>query len=187
MAFDPSVDCSSWYSLYTWHQHEKVIASILANKGFDVFLPLYGTVRRWKDRDKKLMLPLFPCYLFIRGGLDRRLDIVSTPGVCSFVATNGTPAVIPADEIAAIRRVLESPARVDPHPYLQVGDRVRVTSGAFEGLEGILVRTKGDCRLVLSIELLQKSAAVEVDVSAVERVAPAPRLAAESGISRSIL
>jgi transcription antitermination factor NusG len=148
------------------------VAGILTQKGFDVFLPLYKAVHRWKDRDKNLVLPLFPCYLFVKGGIQRRLDILATRGVCSFVGVNGHAAEIPASEIDAIRRVQESSARIEPYPYLSVGDRVRVLAGAFEGLEGILVRTKSEYRLVLSVELLGKSAAVEVDASVVERVVP---------------
>jgi transcription antitermination factor NusG len=160
-----------WYAIYTRHQHEKVISQILRAKGLDVFLPLYNSTRRWKDRIVHLSLPLFPCYLFLRGMEQRRLDVVTTPGIVSVLSVNGEPAVIPESEIEAVRKAIEWGNRVEPHPFLRCGDRVRVIAGPLEGLEGILVRKKNLFRLVLSVELLERSAAVEVDVSSVERVA----------------
>ena len=165
-----SLGVSSWHALYTRHQHEKVVAQALSGKGFDVFLPQYRTVHRWKDRQKELLLPLFPNYVFIRGGLDRMLSIVTTPGVHSLVSWGGRAADIPSEEIEAVRRLVESPLQVEPHPFLKCGDLVRIKSGALEGIEGILVRKTRGFRLVLSVEMLSKSAAVEVDVSMVERV-----------------
>lgn len=156
--------------MYTRHQHEKVVAQALSGKGFEVFLPLYASVRRWKDRQKELSLPLFPSYVFIRGGLDRMLNIVTTPGVHAVVGWGGRPAVIPQEEIEAVRRMLESALPVEPHPYLKSGDWVRIKSGPLEGIRGILLRKKSTYRLVLSVEMLEKSVAVEVDVSAVERI-----------------
>ena len=143
---------------------------MLVNKGFDVFLPLYSTEHRWQDRVKKVSLPLFPSYLFLRGGLDRWPQIITTPGVCEVVRCAGQPAVIPATEIEGVQQLLASTFRVEPHPFLKCGDRVRVKSGPLAGLEGTLVRKRQVSRLVLSIEMLGKSAAVEVDVSSVERV-----------------
>ena len=163
--------CASWWHApYIRHQHEKVVAQALSGKGFEVFLPQYRTVHRWKDRRKELLLPLFPNYLFIRGGLDRMLSIVTTPGVHALVSWGGRPADIPSEEIEAVRRLVESPLQVEPHPFLKCGDRVRIKSGPLEGIEGILVRKTQGFRLVLSVEMLSKSAAVEVDVSTVERL-----------------
>jgi transcription antitermination factor NusG len=161
----------SWHAIYTRHQHEKAIAQFLSAKGLQVFLPLYNTTRRWKDRTVHLSLPLFPCYLFLRGLKERRLEVVTTPGIVSILSINGEPATIPESEIEAVRRAIEWGNRVEPHPFLRCGDRVRVISGPLQGLEGILVRKKNLYRLVLSVEILERSAAVEVDVSAVERVA----------------
>jgi len=162
-----------WHALYTRHQHENVVAQALVGKGFDVFLPLYRAVHRWKDRRKEVQLPLFPNYVFIRGGLDRMLNIVTTPGVHSLVSWGGRPADIPAGEIEAVRRLVESPLLVEPHPYLKCGDWVRIKSGPLEGIEGILARKTRGYRLVLSVDMLSKSAAVEVDMNMVERVHPA--------------
>ncbi len=159
-----------WHALYTRHQHEKVVSQALSGKGFDVFLPQYKTVHRWKDRQKELLLPLFPNYVFIHGGLDRMLNIVTTPGVHCLVSWGARPANIPSEEIDAVRRLVESPLKVEPHPFLKCGDRVRIKSGPLEGIEGILVRKTRGYRLVLSVELLSRSAAVEVDVSMVESV-----------------
>jgi len=184
-AEDLSVACH-WYALYTRHQHEKTVARILSNKGHDVFLPLYGVAHRWQDRTKQLSLPLFPCYVFLRGGLDRRLQILSTPGVYTIVGWAGRPAVIPQAEIDAVRRLVESSLRVEPHPFLKCGDRVRVKSGPLQGLEGILVRKKNVFRLVISVEMLGRSAAVEIDGSCLERVSSAHAWVASQHASPSI-
>jgi transcription antitermination factor NusG len=160
----------NWHALYTRHQHERNVAHALKGKGFDVFFPQYRTVHRWKDRWKDLELPLFPNYVFVHGGLDRMLNILTTPGVHSLVSWGGRPADIPECEIDAVRRMVESPLRVQKHPFINFGDRVRIKSGPLEGIEGILVRSKSAYRLVLSVEMLARSAAVEVDVSMVERV-----------------
>jgi transcription antitermination factor NusG len=160
----------NWFAIYTRHQHEKLAASSLAYKGFEVFLPLYTAVRQWSDRTKELSLPLFPCYLFLRGGLEERLSILTTPGVHGLVGFAGVAAVIPDAEIEALRQAMVRGARVEPHPFLKCGDWVRVKSGPLEGIEGVLVRHKSQFRLVLSVDLVQKSAAVEVDAWAVERV-----------------
>ena len=167
-----SSDAASWHALYTRHQHEKTVAQALMGKNFEVFLPQYRAVHRWKDRQKDLLLPLFPNYVFIRGGLDRMLNIVTTPGVHSLVSWGSRPAIIPAAEIEAVRRLVESPLPVEPHPFLKCGDLVRIKSGPLEGIRGILVRKTRGVRFVLSVEMLSKSASVEVDISMVERVSP---------------
>ena len=164
----------AWCAIYTRHQHEKAIAQILSAKGLEVFLPLYSATRRWKDRTVHLSLPLFPCYLFLRGMKERRLEVVTTPGIVSVLSINGGAATIPESEIESVRRAVEWGNRVEPHPFLRCGDRVRVISGALQGLEGILIRKKNLYRLVLSVEILERSASVEVDVSAVERVGRSP-------------
>ncbi len=164
---------SCWWALYTRHQHEKVVADMLGAKGFEVFLPLYESVRRWRDRRKVLSLPLFPCYVFVRGGLDRRLQVVTTPGIHMILTHGDRIATIPENEIQAIRRTVEGQYRVEPHPFLKCGDRVRVTRGSLEGVEGILVRKKNLYRLVLSVDMLAQSVGVEIDASDVEPVSRA--------------
>ncbi len=160
-----------WYALYTRHQHEKAVARVLSEKGFQVFLPVHTVARRWKDRMKELSLPLFPCYLFLWGELKRKSEIVTTPGFHSFVGFGDQPITIPQEEIEAVRQAINSGSTVEPCPYLRFGDKVRISSGPLEGIEGILVRKKNGCRLVLSVDLLEKSVAVEVDSFVVERVA----------------
>lgn len=163
-----------WYAVHTRHQHEKLVARTLANKGFEVFLPLYSDVRRWRDRMKMVELPLFSCYVFLRGDLDRRLAILTTPGVHGMVASAGKLAGIPEGEIQAVRSVVENRVSAEPHPFLKCGDLVRVKYGALRGLEGFLVRKKGQARLVISVALLERSVAAEVDASTVERVPGSP-------------
>jgi len=165
-------DESAWWALYTRHQHEKTVADMLAAKGFEVFLPLYESMRRWKDRQKMLSLPLFPCYVFVRGGLNRRLQVVTTPGVHMVLSHGEHVALIPEIEIEAIRKTLEGPFRVEPHPFLKCGERVRVIRGTLDGVEGILVRKKNQTRLVLSVAMVAQSVAVEIDAADVVPVTP---------------
>jgi len=161
---------SAWWALYTRHQHEKVVAEMLSTKGFETFLPLYESVRRWKDRKKLLSLPLFPCYVFVRGGWDRKLQIVTTPGVHMILYHGERVATIPEAEMEAIQRAVGGSLHVEPHPFLKCGERVRVLRGALEGVEGILIRKKNLYRLVLSVDMLAQSVGVEIDASDVEPV-----------------
>lgn len=176
-------DESHWWALYTRHQHEKVVAQILASKGFEVFLPVYESIRRWKDRNKTLSLPLFPCYVFVRGGLSRRSMVVTTPGVHTILYNGERIAVIPNEEIDSIRRAVDGPFRVEPHPFLRCGERVRVTRGSLEGVEGVLLRKKSLYRLILSVDMLAQSVAVEIDASDVESATAAGRVLSSQRIS----
>lgn len=162
----------AWYALRTRHQHEKVAAASLSNKDFETFVPLYDSVRQWKGRKKLLSLPLFPCYIFLRGGIQRWRDVVTTPGVQGFVEIAGRAAVVPEAEIEAVRRVVNGTFQAEPcaWPYLECGESVRVKSGPLAGIEGILVRKRNQLRLVLSVEMLGKAVSIEVDSTAVEPV-----------------
>ena len=162
---------NDWWAIYTRHQHEKTVAEILSAKGYEVFLPLYESMRRWKDRKKILSMPLFPCYVFLRGGFTRRLEIVATPGVHMILCRGERIATIPETEIETIRRTVEGRLSVEPHPFLKCGERVRVIRGSLEGVEGVLVRKKNLYRLVISVEMLAQSASVEIDVTDVEPLA----------------
>lgn len=175
------LDGGAWWALYTRHQHEKVVAEMLSAKDFEVFLPLYESIRRWKDRRKVLSLPLFPGYVFVRGGLDRRLQVVTTPGVHMILYRGDQVAVVPNGEIEAIQRAVAGQYRVEPHPFLKCGMQVRVSRGAMEGVQGILVRKKNLCRLVLSVPMLSQSVAVEVNAWDVEPIG------GENGIQASML
>ena len=167
---NPGIQTSDtpWWAIYTRHQHEKVVAEMLTSKDFEVFLPVYESTRRWKDRSKVLSLPLFPCYLFVHGGLDRKLLVVTTPGIHMILHRGDRVATIPQQEIEAIQRAVEGSYRVEPHPFLRCGMRVRVMRGALRDVEGILVRKKNLCRLILSVDMLAQSVAVEVHAADVE-------------------
>jgi transcription antitermination factor NusG len=178
-------DATGWCALYTRSRHEKAVAEMLAAKEFEVFLPLYESIRRWKDRKMLLALPLFPCYVFVRGGVYRRLDVLTTPGVHMVLLRGERVAIIPESEIQALRKAVEGPSRIEPHPFLKCGERVRVTRGSLEGVEGILVRKKNLYRLVISVDMMAQSAAVEIDASDVEPViARRPEHIVPNGIKR---
>jgi transcription antitermination factor NusG len=167
-----------WYALRIRARHEKLIASALFGKGYDVFLPLYRSRRRWSDRMKELDAPLFPGYLFCRFDVHRRLPILTTPGVIQVVGIG--KKIVPVDdtEITAIQSIVTSQLSAEPWPYLCVGQRVRIEKGPLTGVEGILLAAKkGNRVLVVSVTLLQRSVAVEIDeefVSAVDPVGAAP-------------
>jgi len=159
-----------WYAVYTSANHEKRVADQLAPRAIEHFLPLYESVRRWKDRRMKLQMPLFPGYVFVRLWLGERLKVLQVPGVVRFVGFAGGPAALPQREIEALRSSLRAELRAEPCPYITVGHRVRVTRGPLGGVTGILIRKKNVLRVVVSLDLLVRSAAVEVDASDIERV-----------------
>lgn len=164
---EPHVLGRPWYAIYTRPRHEKRVAEQLAERRLECFLPLCEEVHWWKDRKKEVSLPLFPGYLFVRTGLENRQQIVRLPGVVRFIGFDGTPAPIPEGQVEALRHAMKSGSPFEQHRYLQVGQHVKVCRGPLQGTEGILVRCKGAYRLVLSIDLVQRSVAVEVDVSEV--------------------
>jgi transcription antitermination factor NusG len=146
----------------------------LGNKGYESYLPLYTGRRRWSDRIKELELPLFAGYLFCRLDLEqRRLPVLTTPGVRQIIGVGKVPAPVPESEIDAVRAVIASGLAAQPWPYLAVGNRVRVRHGSLNGVEGILLATKKHHRLVVSVELLRRAVAVDIDEAWVEPVPPA--------------
>lgn len=161
-----------WYAAHTSANHEKRVAEQLGARDVEHFLPLYASVRRWKDRRVTLQLPLFPGYVFVRMLLRNRLQVLQLPGVARLVGFGGIPAALPESEVDALRAGLASGVHAEPHPFLTVGRRARITQGPLAGLEGILLRWKGNLRVVLSLDLIQRSVAVDVDASA---IAPAPK------------
>jgi len=154
-----------WYAAYTIAHHEKRVAEQLAQRALEHFLPVYSSVRRWKDRRVTLELPLFPSYVFVRLALRNRLQVLQIPGVASFVQFQGVPAALPDDEIEALRKGLASGLRLEPHPHVTIGRRVRVMQGPLAGLEGIIRRARGGMRVVLSLDLIQRSVAVDINVT----------------------
>lgn len=162
---------ANWYALYTAPRHEKLVVDQINRQGFECFLPLYRSVRRWKDRRKELAMVLFPGYVFVQMALQNRLRVLQLPGVVRLVSFNGQPAALPDLEIDSLRTHLSNAGMIEPHPYLSVGQRVRVCSGPLRGLEGIILRTKDRCRIVLSIHLIMRSVAVEVGEGDLEFIA----------------
>jgi transcription antitermination factor NusG len=155
----------SWYAAYTCSRHEKRVAEQLQERGIEHFLPLYRSMRRWKDRKKELELVLFPGYVFVRLDLVDRLRVLQLPGVVRFVSSNGHPAPLPRDDIEGLRNGLSNNLVAEQHPFLKVGRRVQVISGPLSGAQGILVRRRNDSRLVISIEAIMRSVAVEIDAT----------------------
>ena len=154
-----------WYAVYTCANHEKRIAAQFNARSIENFLPLYESVRRWKDRRVRIALPLFPGYIFVRHSLRDRLDILQVPGVVRLVGFNNAVVPLPIEDIETLRNGLRRTTRAEPHPYLTVGRRVRIVRGPFEGLEGILLRRKSNLRVVLSVHLIMRSVAVDVDLA----------------------
>jgi transcription antitermination factor NusG len=159
---------SHWFAAYTSPRHEKHVSQQMQRRGIQNYLPLYKSIRRWKDRRKELELPIFPGYLFVRMALRERVSVLQVPGVVQLVSFQGRPTPLPDAEIEMLQRQLSQNGRLQPHPFLTVGRRVRVTSGPMTGIEGILARKKDKFRVVLSIELIQRSVAVEIDLSDIE-------------------
>jgi transcription antitermination factor NusG len=152
-----------WYVAYTRANHERRVADQLAEREVENFLPQYESLRKWKDRRVRLQMPLFPGYVFVHLALRNRLRVLQVPGVACLVGFAGRPVAVPEEEFARIRGFLDKGLRAEPHPYLQAGRRMRVLSGPFEGMEGIVLRRKNGCRLVISLELIQRAMAVDVD------------------------
>jgi transcription antitermination factor NusG len=160
---DPSFSEPLWYAVYTNANHEKRVAQQLGQRSIEHLLPLYDSVRRWKDRRVHLQMPLFPGYVFVRFALRDRLQVLQIPSVAHLVSFNGHPAAVPKEDIHAIQNCLNHGRQVEPHPYLQAGRRARVSNGPLQGLEGIILRRKNRTRFVLSFELIARSVAVEID------------------------
>jgi transcription antitermination factor NusG len=156
-----------WYAVYTNAHHEKRVEQQMRQRGIDCFLPVYKAVRRWKDRRKILELPLFPGYVFVHLPWRARLQVLQLQGVVEFVSCGGYPVPLADAEIDSLRNGLHF-ACAKPNPYLRVGRHVRIRSGPLTGIEGILARRKDKLRVVLSIHLIQRSIAVEVDEEAIE-------------------
>jgi transcription antitermination factor NusG len=157
-----------WFAAYTCANHEKRVGAELDARSVEHFLPLYSSVRRWKDRRVQLDLPLFPGYVFVRLPLRERLRVLQIPSVVRLVGFGGLPVPLPNEEMELMRSGLSQNAKVEPHPFLTVGRRVRITAGPLLGLPGVLLKKRGGYRVVLSIELIQRSVAVEVDVTDIQ-------------------
>lgn len=171
--FAPQLE-QRWYAIYTCAQHEKRVAEQLARRDVEHFLPLYRAVHRWKDRRVHLELPLFPGYVFVRVPLQDRLRVLEIPRVVHFVGFGGLPAALPDAELETLRSGLSKQLHAEPHPFLSVGRRVRIVCGPLAGLEGILRHRKNNLRLVISVELIQRSMAVDVDATDIQPLRSQP-------------
>jgi len=160
----------AWFAVYTCANHEKRVAAQFEARAVDHFLPVYNSLRRWRDRRVRLEMPLFPGYIFVRMATNARLRVLEVPGVVHLVGFNGRPYPLPENEIEGLRAGMMNSLRIEPHPYLKTGCRVRIVRGPLQGTEGILVRKKNIHRVVLSLNLIARSAAVEVDSADIVRV-----------------
>jgi transcription antitermination factor NusG len=152
-----------WFALRVRSRSEKAVSTMARYKGFEEFLPIYHGRRRWSDRFKSVELPLFPGYVFCRINPEFRLPLLTIPGVLSFVGVGRVPAPIADAEIAAIQQAVGAGLLAEPYPYLEVGQRVRLAEGPLAGLEGFLVEVRKQQRIAVSVSLLKRSVAVEID------------------------
>lgn len=174
-----------WFALQVRSRREALVATQLKGQGYECFLPLYKSERRWSDRVKEIDQPLFPGYLFCRFELHNRGPLLMTPGVQQIVGIGRTPMPVAESEMESIRQALASGLPSQPWLYLQIGQRVRVNHGSLNNLEGILINFKGSHRVVLSVSLLQRSVAMEIDLSWVTPVNDAKRAPSKALRERS--
>ncbi|HUK26222.1 MAG TPA: UpxY family transcription antiterminator [Terriglobales bacterium] len=161
-----------WYAVHTRARHEKMVAERLVEQGLTSFLPLVKETHRWSDRKKIVELPLFSCYVFARmlPGNTQRVQVCRTDGVLQVVGMGGEGIPIPDEQIQAIRALLAEQLSFSAHPFLKIGQRVRIRDGALDGVEGILLSRNGDRTLVVSVDAIQRSLAVRIEGYRVEAV-----------------
>ncbi len=163
-----------WFALQVRTKHELGVAKFLRGRGYDPFVPLYQCRKLWSDRIKMVDVPLFSGYMFCRLNLHHRLPVLMAPGVINIVGPKGRPRPVDEAEISALQTMVTSGLPNRPWPYLRTGDRVQIERGPLRGLEGILVEVRGGHRLILSVTLLERSVAVEIDSAFVKSLCPAP-------------
>ena len=163
---------SHWYAVHTRARHEKMVAERLLEQGISTYLPIVKETHRWSDRKKIVELPLFSCYVFARftPSNQERLRICKTIGVLQVVGMQGEAISIPDEQIDAVRVLMNEQLAWSAHPFLKIGQRVRICSGALKGVEGILVARNGDRTLVVSVDVIQRSLAVRIEGYQVEPV-----------------
>src|SRR3989442_1158314 len=165
-------DGLSWFAVQTKTTHEKRVAYLFYYQDYKCFLPLYTCRRCWSDRTKEVQLPLFPAYVFCRFNVHARSPILKTPSVIGIAGIAGKPVALDDDELAAIQRIHGSGLVASPHPFLRIGHRVRIQGGPLEGLEGIIEDVRRRNRLIVSVSLLQRSVAVQIDTGWVTPISP---------------
>jgi len=163
---------SQWFALQVRARWESSASLLLTGKGYQTLLPTYKTKKRWNGRFREIQSPLFPGYVFCQFDSQKRLPVLVTPGVISVVSRGRVPLPVEDSEIAAIQTIVSSGLRAEPHPYLEIGQRVRIESDALMGLEGILISFKGNQRIVVSVSMLRRSVALEIDMASVKPVRP---------------
>lgn len=157
-----------WFAAYTTPRHEKVVARHLLGRHIEYFLPLYTSIRRWKNGCRTpVQRPLFPGYVFVNIPRRECVRVLQIPGVVSIVGAGREPSALPGSDIESLRAALPL-CQFEPHPYLVVGEKVRITSGSLAGMSGLLLRKKNNFRVVLTLDLIRQSVAVEIDVDQVE-------------------
>jgi len=171
-AFPADFQEPKWYVLFVRSNQEKRVAHGLDERGIEHFLPCYQAVRQWKDRRVKLEPPLFPGYVFARLAFIERIKALTVPNVISLVGSKHAPSVISEDEIQWIRHGIEH-GRAEPHEYLKVGERVVITDGVLSGMEGILLHKRNGAKVVVSLDSIARSFAVEVDAACVKAISSA--------------
>ena len=176
----------SWFALQIKAGHERATAIMLRHKGYEEFLPICKVKRRWSDRTKELQVPLFPGYMFCRFNPAVGAPIITTPGVIRIVGIGKMPVAVSDEEISAIQRLVESRLDTQPWPYLRVGQTVRIESGPLEGLQGIVLLIKNHYRLIISVSLLQRSVAVEIDRDWVNPTSPSSNSGDQPSFQRSV-
>jgi transcription antitermination factor NusG len=159
-----------WYAVHVRSRFEKTVSWNLRGKGYNEFLPQYVRRAKWSDRVKDIHLPLFPGYVFCEFDVNERLPILTVPGVNAIVSIGRNPTPIEPSELEAIRIALHSPAQCEPWPYMAIGEKVRVEYGPLTGTEGVVLLVKNTYRLVISINLLQRSVAVEIDRDCLKQI-----------------
>ena len=161
-----------WYAVYTKPRHERKVNRHLSRDGYTTLLPEIERWSRRKDRRKKILVPIFPGYLFIHAELhgENRLKVLRTEGVVRILGNNGTPVAVRENEIESIQKIVGSKASVHPHRYLKRGRVVRVVAGPLEGVEGIFLSAKGTEKLVVSVELLRGSVSFTIDPGDIEPI-----------------
>lgn len=163
-----------WFALQVRSKHELSVANFLRCRGYNPFVPLYQCRKVWSDRIKVVEAPLFPSYLFCRLNIHDRLPVLMTPGVIQIVGQKGRPQPVDEAEISAVQTMVTSGFPNQPWPFLRTGDRLHIERGPLRGLDGILVEVRGVHRLILSVTLLERSVAVEIDSAFVKSLSPAP-------------
>ena len=158
-------EINKWYALATMSRHERLVAQQLENQAINTFLPTFTEIHRWSDRRKQVELPLFPGYLFVHAVLSSsvRRSVLFARGAAGFVTMGGEPLPVQDEQIEDVQKLVASKLQFQAHPFLKVGQRVRIRGGSLDGVEGILVRCNGGNRLVISIDAISRSVALRIE------------------------